>query len=269
MAFIGAVGSEDYKASINALLKTIETNEVGKVVVRGVKSSYWLGKLIIQPRVGDAYHGYCDVVTSPTSPSDAYPHGVRPGPKPKSDAALDRRAFTGANAGDPDEQEPEGFVGTGVGSNSVIEFSPDTFGAGEKTCYHGQYGSLPDEVLFHEMVHGLRNMQGLRNPWPTEDRGYRNEEEFLAIVATNVYISSKGSTQLRRDGDGHSPLEAPLDTSAGFLSDLRNLKILKIHQLIWSPTFADLAHVVTAKFNPFRELWMRTSHSTAVVNDQM
>ena len=42
------------------------------------------------------------------------------------------------------------------------------------------------------MIHALRNMQGKTNHIPTDDSGYDNDEEFLAIVATNVYISAGG-----------------------------------------------------------------------------
>src|SRR5262249_15888945 len=113
-----------------------------------------------------------------------------------------------------------------------------------------------DEVLFHEMIHALRSIQGVRNDVPTEDtvRDYDTEEEFLAIVATNVYISAKGGLKLRADHHGHLPLKPPLDTSAGFLTDPNNLKLLKLYRLTWAPTFLALANVLTAKFNPFREL---------------
>jgi len=253
MAIITADGAEDYKASIQALLKTIEANEVGKVLLRGIYSANVLQYLIVLPHKGDAYKGYCDAVTQPQNPYGAYPKGVRPNPNANSSST--KGAFTGSE--DRYEQEPAGFVGTGFGSSSHIEFSPEYWGPSKTSCFQGENGSLPDEVLFHEMIHGLRNLQGVRNPWPTEDNGYGNEEEFLAIVATNVYISAKGSTQLRRNADEHWPLNAPLNTSAGFLKEPRNLRILKIHRLLWIPTFGDLAHVVTANFNPFRELWQQ------------
>ena len=62
MAIITADGAEDYKASIQALLKTIEANEVGKVLLRGIYSANVLQYLIVLPHKGDAYKGYCDAV---------------------------------------------------------------------------------------------------------------------------------------------------------------------------------------------------------------
>ena len=38
---------------------------------------------------------------------------------------------------------------------------------------------------------------GLSNPVPTVNTSYLNEEEFLAIVVTNVYVSAKGGTKFR------------------------------------------------------------------------
>ncbi|MGI8570197.1 MAG: hypothetical protein ACR2KT_14645 [Methylocella sp.] len=144
--------------------------------------------------------------------------------------------------------------GTGTGSDVTIYFTPDIYG--KSGCDGGVYGSLADEVLFHEMVHALRQIQGKYNAIPTGDSfsGYKNEEEFLAVVATNVYISAKGSTQLRADHTGHFRLQPPLDTSAGFLTDANNMKLMNIYRLAWDQTFLALSNVVTAKFNPFRDL---------------
>ena len=46
------------------------------------------------------------------------------------------------------------------------------------------------------LIDALRYMQGKSNAIPTEDSalGYDTEEEFLAIVAANVYMSAKHCT---------------------------------------------------------------------------
>jgi hypothetical protein len=263
MASITTSGPPDYAASIDALIKTIGANEVGRLLFQGIENAAKKEVLTIRPNTrGNAAIGYCNAYTTARKPEDAYRQGVYPDPTAKPPAI--RGAFTGRddNLATPEderyEQQPKGFVGTGLGSGSDLEFSPESWGPSRTSCYQGEYGSLPDEVLFHEMIHALRNLQGVRNPWPTEDKDYGNEEEFLAIVATNVYISAKGGTQLRANADGHWPLKAPLNTSAGFLTDARNLKILKRYQLIWQPTFGQLSHAVTAVFNPFREVWLRS-----------
>jgi hypothetical protein len=115
-------------------------------------------------------------------------------------------------------------------------------------------GASPDESLHHEMVHALRNMQGKFNAIPTKNQFYDSDEEFLAIVATNVYISAKGGTQFRAHHHGHERLQSPLNTSSGFLTDQDNLDLMNIYRLSWDRIFLDLSIVVSAKFNPFREL---------------
>ena len=94
------------------------------------------------------------------------------------------------------------------------------------------------------------------NQIPTGDRfhGYKDEEEYLAIIATNVYMSANGvdNDGLRGGHDGHYALQPPLNTSAGFLADPTNRKLMKIYQLAWADAFRGLAGV-KVPFNPFRE----------------
>ncbi|SRR5579871_1508324 len=266
MAEITITGSPEYQDSIKPLLKAIETNAVGKVILRAIENTGKDKVLTIGPYTkGNDAIGYCNALTTARDPAAAYPKGVRPDPNVTAPAI--RGAFIGRDddlfTRDRDErydQQPAGFIGTGAGSSADIEFSPENWGASPKSCYAGFPAALPDEVLFHEIVHGLRDLQGVRNPWPTEDKDYGNDEEYLAIVTTNVYISAKPSTQLRANADGHWPLKPPLNTSAGFLSDGRNLRLLNIYQLAWRPTFFELAQVSAASFNPFRELWSQISY---------
>lgn len=138
-----------------------------------------------------------------------------------------------------------------------IYYSANIWGA--SGCGGGNYGSLPDEALCHEMVHALRQMQGLRNPYPTVDalRDYDNDEEFLPIVVTNVYISAKGSPQLRADHAGFTRLQSPLDTSVGFLANPDILRLMSIYRLSWTSVFGALSRlpaVPAIAFNPFRQL---------------
>jgi hypothetical protein len=139
-----------------------------------------------------------------------------------------------------------------------IHFTPDTHGGA--ACGGGLYGSLPDEVLLHEMVHGLRDMQGQSFKVPTRGtlRNYDNLEEFLAIVITNVYISAKDKTMpLRADHHGHTRLKDTLSTSEGFLKNPENLRLLSLlnTKFLEGPLFEQLGFLVpSAAFNPFREL---------------
>lgn len=57
----------------------------------------------------------------------------------------------------------------------------------------------PDDVLFHELVHAYRAMEGLFE-WVETGNTWHRTEEFFAIVLTNVYVSEIGrSDSLRGD----------------------------------------------------------------------
>jgi hypothetical protein len=81
--------------------------------------------------------------------------------------------------------------GTGEGSSVEIGFDPDNY---SEACIKRGPGSQPDVVLLHEMVHALRMMQGQYNKVPTKNAFYDDEEEFVAIVIANVYLSQSPST---------------------------------------------------------------------------
>ena len=103
-----------------------------------------------------------------------------------------------------DDNQPAGGVGTGRGADVLLYYSPadwlpkdSSFGA----------GSRPDEVLFHELIHVTRELRGLQTRLPVEGGGgYGNEEEYLATMLTNLYLSEKGQP-LRGayDGPGGRP----------------------------------------------------------------
>ena len=120
-------------------------------------------------------------------------------------------------------------------------------------------------VLFHEMIYALRDMQGKANHVPTEDSDYTNEEEFIAIVCTNVYISAGGGSHFRADHQGHEFLKPPLNTSAGYLSNSDNLKSLTCFRLTWTELFMAMAGIPTP-FNPFAELAKQLAYLGPVSN---
>jgi hypothetical protein len=138
-------------------------------------------------------------------------------------AATDTAAATlkGTVARDEFGQLPEPgsarVIGTGAGSNTVINFTPSIF-AGLPGAPTGP-GATTDEILLHEMVHGLRQMMG-RSVRETVVNAVLmdNYEEFAAIVVTNVYRSEVRMPQLRRDHWGFNPLTGTEATTAGFKS---------------------------------------------------
>jgi hypothetical protein len=110
----------------------------------------------------------------------------------------------------------EAVVGTGSGSDTEIRFSVSTWTA---TGAPTGPGAKPDEILLHEMVHGVRQMMGRAvfeqisgNP------GMDNYEEFVAIVTSNVYRSEMGTAQLRKDHHGFLSLTGPETSAATFKS---------------------------------------------------
>ena len=87
-------------------------------------------------------------------------------------------------------------TGTGVGSDSLVEFTPEAF-LGPDMSLPGQ---APDEVLFHELVHASRVMKGVfRGGFVNKE--YDDYEEYLAIALANIYLSEKGQYVLKGDHD--------------------------------------------------------------------
>jgi hypothetical protein len=161
---------------------------------------------------------------------------------------------------DPDTKEDDRFTvtspnkGKGHGSDSDVHFNADQWGSKAK-CSQGILASLPDEVLLHEMIHGMRYLQGKRNALPLAGnvRTYANKEEFLSIVIVNIYMSVKGTKQLRGSFDASIALPAKQSTSAGFLTEPDNRKLLtqlKDEELELFNTIKP----VKATFNPITEL---------------
>ncbi len=244
-----------YEHAVKNVLDQIAGNYLGPVIFGGIITSKKRMTIVPYDKGKAANYGHCNAGVSADNPHDAAPDGVRGGVKGAG-------WFIGRDD-NPNTSEDERYdqhnwkagPGTGKGSSVRVYFTPGTAGG----CGGGAFGSQPDEVLFHELVHALRAMQGHSNSIPTEDglRGYTNEEEFLAIVATNVYISAKPSTQLRADHTGFRRLQPPLNTSAGFLANRDNRRLLEIYRTVWRPTFQELAsagHSGRPVFNPFREL---------------
>lgn len=116
-------------------------------------------------------------------------------------------------------------------------------------------GSHMVEVLFHELVHALRDMRGEEVAKPITaapfSSRYANLKEFLAIAVTNVYSSQQG-WYLRRSHDW-SKNSPPLThkEAVGFYKDHKVL----FDQLKPCPGFLRSLTKIDADFNPFREMF--------------
>ena len=187
---VGIEGSIDYEARVEAVLKRLESNPVGEVILGGIRATK--KDVTVQPYIADS-NDRCNAAASAKSPRDAAPDGVRGGQKGAPWYVGDSR--------NPDRQQPwKAGRGTGRGSDAIIKYSPDALE--HSSCVKSGPGSRSDEVLLHELVHALRMTQGKLNSYPTDTSDgmheYDSEEEFLAIAVTNVYISSKGAHELLR-----------------------------------------------------------------------
>jgi Effector protein len=80
-------------------------------------------------------------------------------------------------------------VGKGGGADSLIQFTPGMWSG--SIMLHA--ANAPDEVLFHELVHASREMRGVMDFVPVNSR-WDDQEEYLAGILTNIYLSEKGQT---------------------------------------------------------------------------
>jgi hypothetical protein len=267
MAKITPAGNDEYNNEIDMLLKQIEgnygthksANPVGSMLLSSIRASP--KDLTILPMASYLGQGakQCRAIEDPKDKLKSAPKGI--GGKNRTD--LRDKWFSGRQD-DPDTEDDERYVTVGAdkvaeggGSDASVYFTPSEWGGGNSACSGPGTRTAADEVLFHEMVHALRDMQGVSNPVPTVNTSYLNEEEFLAIVVTNVYISAKGGTKFRANHFDDSILWSPLNTSKGFVEDEDNRKVLTNYSSMWQPTFGQLGNLTQPKFNPFREVILR------------
>ena len=185
--------ASDYTDLIEGILNQIGSSTVGRAVLAKIKAHGW-------------------VVIVPYSSDDADKYGVC--------NALSRKKFLldGFEATEFDSPVPV----TGIGTE--IAFSPKTWGAADPFgCAH-QPGSQPDDVLIHELIHAGRRLGGDMKQVPLTGSlaDYDSEEEFFAVMVTNIDISEAGrqgsafNTNLVAN-HGVAPLNAPLNISEVFM----------------------------------------------------
>lgn len=145
-------------------------------------------------------------------------------------------------------------------SQPTVNYSPGVFNHG--AACHAQLkkaatnrGLYPDEILFHELVHGLRGAAARFRGLPVSGglAGYNGTEEFIAVLATNIYVSdpSNGSkTGLRRDHTGFAKLEPALAGSLDFFRSSKNAFTLVDQFCKENPAFTKWLSEVKAPFNP-------------------
>jgi hypothetical protein len=140
----------------------------------------------------------------------------------------------------------------------IVEFSPAS--ADSLQCHNGQRAARrPDEILLHELIHGLRMARGQWQPGSYGSGSlllYGNREEFLAILLTNIYMSEKRRSPLRgvwaTTKDECGVLPADSSTSKGFLDDDLRLQQISDFSKWENKLFKDVENAKAA-FNPVAE----------------
>jgi hypothetical protein len=147
------------------------------------------------------------------------------------------------NPGNPDSGTVNAEARPGSLS-SRIPFEPAAFPNDPKTLN-------PGEVLFHELVHSVRELSGKLDQSPIHD-AYEDIEEYFAIVVSNVYRSELNRIGLR--GGHHSESLPPKqrDDAGVFLNAGENRKRLERLRSESPDLFNAVASVGSARWNPIR-----------------
>jgi hypothetical protein len=117
-------------------------------------------------------------------------------------------------------------------------------------------GILPDETLFHEFVHAFRMASGVATLAPLVKGGllnYQDEEEFIAVLVTNIYLtdpSNKTHSNLRRDHVSFKVLESDVAQSFTFFRSSVSTYRLVEKFCRENPAFTKNLAGVKSSFNP-------------------
>ncbi len=173
---------------------------------------------------------------------------------------IEIRPYTGGNCN---------AVGGGeiVGGNlrGFVSYSPDTFslhGACSATKSKPNNGLYWDEILFHELIHAFRNVSQKWNQMPLGFglHRYTDTEEFMAVMATNIYISDRSNkikSGLRASHQGFQPLSGDFDEPFEFFSASTQVFDLVEKFCKDNPGFSKrvAVDVADAPFNPLADYY--------------
>lgn len=158
------------------------------------------------------------------------------------------------------------IMGTGGGANITIFYMPITWLV--DTFQTRRIGNLlPDDVLVHEMLHGLRMMMGLMEPLSLStaalNQRFNNTEEFYALMAGDIYVSERDkkynmNQPLRANisvPDRFQPLTGEDARSGQFYRQFRGLVDGFCREMIGLAEGGGMGGLryVDAEFNPVRE----------------
>ena len=258
---IYGTGDKGYEQDTKKVLELIKSFAVGSAVIKAIGVASDAKKTVLtvvpykyDPKNDPEHLGPCNASTERQNEDAA-----EDGEHPDGDTYYLGRGDDPATRDHDERYDKSTKKGTGAGSDADVHFTAGIWGQG-KDCSKGKIGALPDELLLHEMVHALRDMEGHRRAQPLEGglKPYDNLEEYLAILVANIYISAKDKTGKKavplRGGDPDEALPDAQSTSVGFLKVSENAALLR---RLWhqeSSLFHDLNLVDWPRFNPIHEL---------------
>jgi hypothetical protein len=162
--------------------------------------------------------------------------------------------------------------GTGKGANIVLFFSARTWTSPwDWPSRPDEPGFLPDEVLYHELVHTTRMLRGKQTHIDVTGRpNFGNIEEYFATVIANIYLSEKGQDARLRGVYSTSGPNPPKDWSVmrdpdKFCDNVDRLSIsphdlMEMLSATQKEFYQALAHLPTPpKFNPAKKHFEDTS----------
>jgi len=242
LVFVYKDDAKRYKGKIIDLLKEIQKQRSGQALLDEFENRNFFVTIV-------PYHGG-DINADVIAPSEAQEmHGTALG-----------KPVTYRNHGKVRTWKD---VGDGRGASCTLEFNPNLFSG----AVSAEPGNAADDVLYHELVHASRYVNGKVDAIPMDKR-YTDAEEFLAIMLANIYISEKGKTKFvggHRDYIGildrkdHEPILGDQDARR-FLDNPQHvnrspLRIIENFRNDQNNFYLKLYHLPfdRPKFNPVRQ----------------
>lgn len=183
--------AENYEEQVANWLDAIARTISGEVLLREIRRGPKGTNLRIIPYPKE------NAITQPNNPLGATPFGqqLRFGGDIPNTPQIEKAGQLRFDA----QNKP--MIGTGDGANVTILYHPSTWM--QHSYRTGQIGNLmPDDVLVHELMHGLRMMEGLvlstEMGSDSETDRFENKEEFYALLVANIYVSELNKKQGRR-----------------------------------------------------------------------
>lgn len=225
---ISQAGRDRYEQEVSSILivDLLNVSQVGRIVVEAIQAVN-NRRMKIQPW------------TAHDSNAEAVPLDWR-GSVARGEPLRDARGRAIANAG----------FGSGIGTSTVVRYNPSRWLPDVSSVFP----SMPRptvrndraEVLLHEVCHGLRQMLGLETGRRMPN-GLENDEEFFAILVTNIHSSQRSRPLGGSHGAGELRQPDSWLTDPVFRATIQRFR----RQM---PNFTARMAQVGAHFNPFRDI---------------